>query len=115
MCAHEHEGRGQNTVLEDVGVECWRLMQRDMEVYEGEKRKEQLCRKKAGERRVGVKTRMHRKNEKRMNELKEKQQTTAMGQQMEGDAEIAEDEFWSSGLWVVCRRTGLFPAVAVHH
>lgn len=55
-------------------------MWQDMGFYECEERKEQQCRKKAGERRVGVKTRMHRKNEKWVNELKEKQQTTAMGQ-----------------------------------
>lgn len=60
---YEHEGRGQNTVLEDIGVGCYKLMQRDMEFYEGEERKEQQCRKKAGERRVGVKIRMNRKSE----------------------------------------------------
>lgn len=38
---YEHEGRGQNTVLEDIGVGCYKLMQRDMEFYEGEERKEQ--------------------------------------------------------------------------
>lgn len=68
-------------------------MWQDMEFYEGEESKQQLCRKKAGERRVGVKLGMHRKNEKWMNELKQKQQTTAMGQQMEADAETAEAKF----------------------
>lgn len=57
---------------------------------------------------------MHRKSEKWVNELKEKQQTAAMGWQMEADAEIAEAKFWSSGLWAVSRRTRPPPAVAVH-
>lgn len=85
-----------------------------MEFYKGEERKEQQCRKKAGERRVGLKTRIHRKSEKWVNELKEKQQTTAIGQQMEADAEIAEAEFWSSALWVVSKRIRPFLTVAVH-
>lgn len=45
-----------------------------------------------------------------MNELKEKQQTAAMGWQMEADDEIEEAKFWRSGLWVVSRRTRSSPA-----
>lgn len=60
------------------------------------------------------KTKIHRKSEKWVNELKEKQQTTAMGWQIEADLEIVEAKFWSSEPWAVSRRTRPLPAVAVH-
>lgn len=64
-------------------------------------KKGRKSRKEAGEMKVRVKTRTHRKSEKWVNEPKEKQQATAMGWQMEADAERAEAEFWSSGCgWV---------------
>lgn len=64
-------------------------------------KKGRKSRKEAGEMKVRVKTRTHRKSEKWVNELKEKQRATAMGWQMEADAERAEAEFWNSGCgWV---------------